>query len=115
MRNTRELKDLNASIGIKGIIKEESVMEIELDRLLLRPYNDNDLDFLESLLTNPDMMKYIGNGQTRNQNGIKDFLEWIYDTYSQNPNYGLMLILERGTNKPIGHAGLVPQLSLIHI
>lgn len=43
------------------------MMEILSERLLLRPYNDNDLDFLESLLTNPDIMQFIGNGQTRDK------------------------------------------------
>ena len=86
------------------------MMEILSERLLLRPYNDNDLDFLESLLTNPNIMRYIGNGQTRDKEGIRKFLEWIYDTYSLNTNYGLRLIIEKESNKRIGHAGLVPQI-----
>lgn len=86
------------------------MMEILSERLLLRPYNDNDLDFLESLLTNPDIMQFIGNGQTRDKEGVRKFLEWIYHTYSLNTNYGLKLILEKGSNKRIGHAGLVPQI-----
>ncbi|MGE6256950.1 GNAT family N-acetyltransferase [Heyndrickxia sporothermodurans] len=86
------------------------LMEILSERLLLRPYNDNDLDFLESLLANPNIVRYIGNGQTRDEEGVKKFLDWIYYTYSLNANYGLKLILEKGSNKRIGHAGLVPQI-----
>ncbi|WP_175354226.1 MULTISPECIES: GNAT family N-acetyltransferase [unclassified Bacillus (in: firmicutes)] len=85
-------------------------METLSDRLLLRPYNNHDLDFLESLLTNPNIVRYIGNGQIRDQEGIQKFLNWIIDTYAINPNYGLKLILEKESNNRIGHAGLVPQL-----
>lgn len=85
-------------------------METLSDRLLLRSYNNHDLDFLESLLTNPNIVRYIGNGQIRDQEGIQKFLNWIIDTYAINPNYGLKLILEKESNNRIGHAGLVPQL-----
>lgn len=86
------------------------MMEIVSERLLMRPYNDHDLDFLESLLTNPNMVRYIGNGRIRDKEGIKQFLSWIYDTYTLNPHYGLKLILDKESNKRIGHAGLVPQM-----
>lgn len=85
-------------------------MEISSERLWLRPYNDHDLDFLESLLTNPNMVRYIGNGQIRDKEGIKKFSDWIYDTYSFNPHYGLKLILDKESKKRVGHAGLVPQI-----
>ncbi|OZI10938.1 GNAT family N-acetyltransferase [Bacillaceae bacterium SAS-127] len=86
------------------------MMEVLSERLLFRPYNDNDIDFLGSLLTNPNIVRYIGNGQTRDEEGIKKFLDWIYDTYSEDENYGLKMLLEKGSNKPIGHAGLIPQI-----
>ncbi len=91
-------------------LKRGFIMEILSERLLLRRYNDNDLDFLESLLTNSNVMRFIGNGQTRDEKGVKKFLDWIYHTYSLNTNYGLRLILEKGSNTRIGHAGLVPQI-----
>ena len=83
---------------------------METDRLLLRLYNDNDIDFLESMLTNPNVVRYIGNGQIRDEEGIQNFLGWIYSMYSRNHNYGLKIIVEKGSNKRIGHAGLVPQM-----
>ena len=83
---------------------------METERLLFRPYTDDDLDFLKALLTNPNVMRYIGNGQTRDEEGLQKFRERIYSMYSRNPDFGLKIIVEKASNKLIGHAGLVPQM-----
>ena len=83
---------------------------METERLLFRLYTDGDLDFLEMLLTNPNVMRYIGNGQTRDEEGLQKFRERIYSMYSRNPNYGLKVLVEKASNKRIGHGGLVPQM-----
>lgn len=85
-------------------------MELESQRLRFRKYNDRDLDFLNSLLSDPDMVKYIGTGNVKDRQGAKDFLEWIYSTYKASSCYGLRILENKETNEPIGHAGLVPQL-----
>ena len=84
-------------------------MKLHSERLLFRPYNDEDFEFLVSLLSDPEMVRFIGNGQTRDRNGAKKFLERIYTTYEGGPDRGLMVLMRKDDNIPIGHAGLVPQ------
>ncbi|WP_243881266.1 GNAT family N-acetyltransferase [Rummeliibacillus suwonensis] len=82
---------------------------LQTERLKLRDYRDMDLPFLSSLLVDERMMKYIGNGKTRNAEEARDFLNWIYASYAIHPDYGLKIIEWKEERKPIGHAGLVPQ------
>lgn len=42
--------------------------ELETDRLLLRPYTMGDLDFFASLWADPEVVRFIGEGVTRNRN-----------------------------------------------
>ncbi|RFU67036.1 GNAT family N-acetyltransferase [Bacillus sp. V59.32b] len=83
-------------------------MTILSERLYFQPYEEKDFEFLFSLLSDPKMVQYIGNGQTRN--GAKKFLDWIYCTYEAGPDLGLMVLVRKEDNTPIGHAGLVPQV-----
>ncbi|RPF52055.1 ribosomal-protein-alanine N-acetyltransferase [Aquisalibacillus elongatus] len=84
-------------------------MHIKSERLNFRKYNEDDLDFLYLLLSDPDMVKHIGEGKTRDIEGTRQFLEWIYHTYRLSADLGLMVLQHKENNQPIGHAGLVPQ------
>ncbi|MDX8046673.1 GNAT family N-acetyltransferase [Gracilibacillus sp. S3-1-1] len=84
-------------------------MNLETNRLLFRHYTDQDFPFLLSLLTNPDVVRFIGRGKPRNEQEGIDFLQWIYDTYRVAEYIGLMVVIDKERNIPIGHAGLVPQ------
>ncbi|MFC7393358.1 GNAT family N-acetyltransferase [Scopulibacillus cellulosilyticus] len=84
-------------------------MLIASERLLFRSYNDDDFDFLMSLLSDPEMVRFIGNGKTRDKNGGEKFLDWIYSTYKFGKDMGLMVLTRIEDDTPIGHAGLVPQ------
>ncbi|MGM9986199.1 MAG: GNAT family N-acetyltransferase [Bacillaceae bacterium] len=85
-------------------------MAIHSERLLFRPYEDDDFEFLVSLLSNPEMMRFIGNGNTRDRNGAKAFLDWIYRGYEHGPDMGLKLLVRKEDNALIGHAGFVSQI-----
>ncbi|MGY0694550.1 GNAT family N-acetyltransferase [Virgibacillus sp. FSP13] len=84
-------------------------MPIISERLLFRPYNDDDFEFLMSLLSDPEVVRFIGNGKTKDKNGGNDFLNWIYRTYEFGEDMGLRLLVNKEDNTLIGHAGLVPQ------
>ncbi|MEI5908066.1 GNAT family N-acetyltransferase [Bacillus spongiae] len=84
-------------------------MRIISQRLQFRKYNEEDINFLFSLLSDPEMVRYIGEGKTRDKEGTKKFLDWIYSTYKVGTGLGLMVLEEKENNNPIGHAGLVPQ------
>lgn len=84
-------------------------MYLQSDRLQFRNYTDEDFYFLWSLLADPEMIRYIGKGQTRNRTEALEFLYWIYRSYKENPQSGLMLLIRKEDGKRLGHAGLVAQ------
>ncbi|MDQ0429301.1 ribosomal-protein-alanine N-acetyltransferase [Planomicrobium stackebrandtii] len=79
------------------------------DRLEFRPYKDEDFHFLWSLLSDPEMIRYIGKGQTRDRSEALKFLYWIYRSYQENFQSGLLLLVRKSDGRRIGHAGLVTQ------
>nr|WP_220127287.1 GNAT family N-acetyltransferase [Halobacillus locisalis] len=81
----------------------------ETRRLKFRKYNDEDFDYLFSLLSDPEMVRYIGDGNTKDEKSTKNFLNWIYSSYDVGPDLGLMVLENKEDNTQIGHAGLVPQ------
>lgn len=85
-------------------------MMIQTDRLELRRYQDEDFNFLCTLFSDPEVVRYIGNGQTRDKQGAMEFLYWVYRSYKQNPNLGLRVLVRKADQKLVGHAGLVPQI-----
>ena len=82
---------------------------LRTERIQLRDYEEQDADFLFSLLADERMMRYIGNGQVRNEEEGRAFYKWIKGTYSINPDLGLKAAELRSSGERIGHAGLVPQ------
>ncbi|UOR12806.1 GNAT family N-acetyltransferase [Halobacillus amylolyticus] len=85
-------------------------MKIFTERLSFRRYEDKDLEFLISMLSDPEMVRFIGNGHTKNREGARQFLDWIYSTYRVGSDLGLRVLVRREENIPVGHAGLVPQM-----
>ncbi|TQR18900.1 GNAT family N-acetyltransferase [Psychrobacillus vulpis] len=84
-------------------------MKFTSERLTYRLYDQADFDFLYSILSDPEMVRYIGNGNTRDVQETQLFLDWILSHYKSNEEYGLKLIVRKEDNIPIGHAGIVPQ------
>lgn len=84
-------------------------MQLESGRLLLRRYQDEDFEFLYSLLKKPEVMRHIGDGKVKSRQQALEFLYWIYRMYREHPEYGLFLLVRKQDGKRIGHAGLVPQ------
>lgn len=84
-------------------------MDIQTARLSFRKYRDEDFEFLQSLLANPEVVRFIGNGNTRNRDGALEFLYWIYRSYRETPEIGLRLMIGTDNGQRIGHAGLVSQ------
>ena len=84
-------------------------MYLQSDRLEFRAYRDEDFHFLWSLLADPEMIRYIGKGQTRDRSEALEFLYWIYRSYQKTPQSGLLLLVRKSDGRRIGHAGLVTQ------
>jgi RimJ/RimL family protein N-acetyltransferase len=84
-------------------------MNIETARLAFRKYRDEDFKFLHSLLSDSEVVRFIGNGKTRSREESMEFLYWIYRSYRENPELGLRVLVRKEDNVPVGHAGLVKQ------
>jgi RimJ/RimL family protein N-acetyltransferase len=81
---------------------------METERLQFRPYTKQDFPFFVSLWADPDVVKYIGKGQTRStEEALKSFQDWLLPGYRDGR--GLYLILHKETQQAIGHAGVVHQ------
>ncbi|MBN8233871.1 GNAT family N-acetyltransferase [Halobacillus kuroshimensis] len=79
------------------------------ERLELKSYKECDVDFLHSMLSDPEMMTYIGNGKTKTETEAREFLNWIHTHEESDPDLGLKVLVEQKSGERIGHAGLVPQ------
>lgn len=84
-------------------------MEFTSQRLIFRPYEQGNFAFLCSMLNDPEMMQYIGNGKTRNIEEAHAFLESIQSHYEKNEEFGLKMLIRKKDGIPVGHAGIIPQ------
>ncbi|MFC6464695.1 GNAT family N-acetyltransferase [Marinilactibacillus sp. GCM10026970] len=82
---------------------------LETERLRLRDYTQNDLEFLKTLTSNPKVVKYIGIGEVYTQEQTKAALERMFNLYEKNPYMGLKVIELKDSGEPVGHAGFLPQ------
>jgi len=82
---------------------------IETERLTFRKYKMDDLDFYYSMLADPEMMRYIGNGKTKNLGESKEKLNLIINNYMAYNGLGIMLACRKDDGALIGHVGFVPQ------
>lgn len=89
---------------------EPPATTLQTKRLELRRYRDEDFEFLCSLLGDPRVVRFIGDGETRNRSQAYEFLYWIYRSYKEAPETGLRLLVRHTDGKSIGHAGLVRQM-----
>ncbi|NBI27727.1 GNAT family N-acetyltransferase [Chengkuizengella marina] len=81
---------------------------IETDRLIFRKYTLKDLDFLISMTSDPEMMKYIGKGTTWTEDFTKERMKLWMNRYEEG-HISLMLAIRKSDQSFIGHAGLLPQ------
>ncbi|MEC0282029.1 GNAT family N-acetyltransferase [Terribacillus saccharophilus] len=82
---------------------------IETNRLLIRPYTIEDMHFLESLVSDPKVVRFIGNGKPRTKEGARLFFNWNLSHMKADLRFGLHVLVEKVSGELIGHAGLVPQ------
>lgn len=80
------------------------------NRLRFRRYTQDDFSFLESLVTDPEVIRYIGNGQVKDPVQTQLFFDRILHGYESGSGTGLLLLERKSDGLAIGHAGLVPQV-----
>ena len=90
----------------KGIL----MLNLETNRLMFRRYTMDDLAFVEQLVTNENVMKYIGSGVVKDRTYAIQLIERMMEQYDNFDDYGLHVLLHKETGQRIGHAGLVAQI-----
>src|SRR6185436_8426043 len=78
---------------------------IDTDRLLLRMIRLDDLDHLAELLSDPNVMKYVGNGQPSDRAEAERALHSIIKHWEVH-GFGRWAIVEKRTGEFIGFGGL---------
>jgi len=78
---------------------------IETDRLLLRMIRADDLDHLALLLSDPDVVKYVGDGQPAGRDEAEQALKSIIKHW-QTHGFGRWAVVEKSSGEFIGFGGL---------
>ncbi len=78
---------------------------LETERLGLRPFRWDDLDFLAALQADPDVARYISYGIPRTREQSRQVLEGIIQAYSED-SVGQLAVYMRDSDLLIGRCGL---------
>jgi ribosomal-protein-alanine N-acetyltransferase len=79
---------------------------IETDRLCLREFMEDDVDSLFALDSDPEVMRYIANGEPRTRDEIEQALNRVCAYYQKHPGFGIWLVELKETGEFIGWACL---------
>lgn len=80
---------------------------IETTRLLLRPFEDEDLQAYTDIMIKHEVTQFIGNGKDKSKEEIKGILKRFQQVQKKN-NIILHAVIEKNTQKLIGHCGFLP-------
>lgn len=78
---------------------------LETERLILRLPAWSDLNYLVALRSDPDVMKYLGDGSIHTQEQVERFLSMAIP-YQEKYGFGFCSVFEKETGEFIGQAGL---------
>lgn len=84
-------------------------LKIETERLILRPFDSDDLDAFSTICADPHVMRYIGNGQALDKEAVEQLLQLIMSNYEKQ-GFGLLAITLKENNKLLGFCGLIQQI-----
>lgn len=83
----------------------ENSFVIETERLRLRMLRDSDLDDLAGLFADPDVMRYVGNGQPTDRAEAQKALTSIIAHWNRH-GFGRWAIEDKETKEFVGYGGL---------
>ncbi len=82
-----------------------TVPEIETEQLLLRRFTPQDFDALFKILSNPEVTKFFGEGDTPSKEETFSLLNKYIDFYWQEYHLGKWAVIYRATGELIGFCG----------
>lgn len=84
-----------------------SRMILETERLLIRPFSENDLDKLIELRLDEEVIKYLGGRRMQNPEAIAKRLQFYIECYAKF-GFGMSAMIWKETNEMFGWSGLQP-------
>jgi ribosomal-protein-alanine N-acetyltransferase len=78
---------------------------IETERLLLRTPQQSDLDNLAALFADPDVMRYVGNGQPADRTEAEKAVTSIIAHWNRH-GFGRWIVEEKASGEFVGYGGL---------
>ncbi len=80
-------------------------MQLETNRLIMRPFEETDAEGLFLLDSNPEVMKYVGGIVSTEVEQSRQMIEFIQNQYKEN-GVGRLAVIEKSSNILIGWSGL---------
>ncbi len=80
-------------------------MQLETNRLIMRPFEETDAEGLFLLDSNPEVMKYVGGVVSTEIGHSRKMIEFIQKQYKEN-GVGRLAVIEKSSNLFIGWSGL---------
>jgi [ribosomal protein S5]-alanine N-acetyltransferase len=78
---------------------------IESDRLLLRRIDASDLAFLTRIHADPDVARYLGDGEPRPSSSTQRWFDDIQNSYA-NAQLGQLMVIRKDDGERLGRCGL---------
>jgi [ribosomal protein S5]-alanine N-acetyltransferase len=85
----------------------KAVTILETKRLVLREITPDDFRELYRMNSDPEIMKYVGDGSTRNHEQMLRELEMLISHYTRKPGLGIWATILKDTDTFAGASGLV--------
>jgi RimJ/RimL family protein N-acetyltransferase len=80
------------------------MLELETERLILRPLGGDDLDDLAALQANAEVVRHLG-GRLRTRGEMAERLEKILDHWRRH-GFGIFALLEKASGRFVGYCGV---------
>ena len=82
------------------------MIQLETPRLTIRGFKTSDAQALHAIVGDPEIVKYVGDGQPISLERCEKWIVISNATYERQ-NYGAMAVIENSSLKLIGYCGLV--------
>lgn len=82
-------------------------MQLETERLLIRPYTFDDLDELIEMRSDPDVYRYLGGLERQNPDEIRKRFGFYLECY-EKLGFGMSAMILKENGETIGGSGLQP-------
>lgn len=86
------------------------MLSLETNRLQFRRYTSEDYPFVQELVSDDRVMRYIGDGKPKDLDYAKNLIHRMIEQYKNFDDYGLHALIKKDSNTYVGHAGIVAQV-----